>query len=167
MTNAQLLPAILVPLIGWRFYRRIRRNVGRQLFRRSRHLTSIILFALLLLLVGATSALHPSLLLGLGAGVLGGLVLAVIGLRLTRFEHGTEPAYTPNPSIGIAVSLLFVGRLVYRFTLLASVTDFSHPPESLGQSALTLLTFGLTAGYYLCNSAGLLWHFRAAAPARP
>jgi hypothetical protein len=88
----------------------------------------------------------------LGAG------LGFIGLRLTKFETNAEGHfYTPNTHIGVALSLLFVGRMLYRFWVLRDVTVApGHPPPF--QSPLTFFIFGLIAGYYLVYYVGLFVH---------
>ena len=45
-----------------------------------------------------------------------GALLGLVGLRLTRFETTDEGHfYTPNTHIGIVLSVLFVGRLLYHY----------------------------------------------------
>ena len=44
------------------------------------------------------------------------MALGILGLRLTRFETtGEGMLYTPSAHLGIALSTLLVGRIVYRF----------------------------------------------------
>ena len=65
--------------------------------------------------------------------------------------------YTPNTHIGIALSVLFVGRIAYRYIVRNDpVTAPNHAP--LFQSPLTLLIVGLTVGYYIVYQAGILIH---------
>jgi len=84
-------------------------------------------------------------------------------LRLTRFEPTPEGLfYTPNAYLGIALSLLFFGRLVYRMVEVYAITSAASPtPPSFGSSSLTLAVFGLIAGYYVTYAVGLmLWRNR-------
>jgi len=124
---------------------------------------AIYAFAVALVTFFAASFL-PSLEAEMG-GVLVGVALAFLGLRLTRWEMTPEGNfYTPNALLGIGLTLLFVGRLVYRLTVL-----FADPPAigagtpPLFQSPLTLLIFGVTAGYYLAYTAGVLLRGRRVA----
>ena len=76
------------------------------------------------------------------------------GLRLTRFENtGKGFFYTPNLHLGIAVTMLFIARLLYRglelYMIPAPARDFTSSP-------LTLLVFGLLGGYYAAYGRGLL-----------
>lgn len=158
MTSAQLAPALLVPLVAWRVYVRARRNIGRQLLHPTRLAARIAVYSLIVALVTFFAARFlPSLEAELG-GLLAGAVLAFAGLKLTRWEMTPDGSfYTPNAFLGLALTLLFVGRIVYRLTML-----FAHPPvvgsssPQLFQSPLTLLIFGVTAGYYIAYTAGVL-----------
>jgi hypothetical protein len=157
----------LVPLLAWRIYARVRRHIGRQRSRAWRHWLGVTLFPLLVLLF-AVAAWHSTLAEGaLWGGVAGGVALALVALRLTRFER-TEQGffYTPNAYIGVALSLLLVGRILYR---VASVYAGGVAPASnasFARSPLTLVIFGLVAGYYACYAVGLLrWRARSRADA--
>ncbi len=149
---------IIGGVVAWGLYRRIRRTIGRQRLRRGRLWFSLVVFSLVSLLLALTSLFHPTLLEGLAGGLLLGGVLGWFGLRLTRFETTPEGHfYTPNAHIGIALSLLLIGRLAYRFWVLDDLaTAANHPPPM--QSPLTLFIFGLLAGYYIIYYLGLLSH---------
>ena len=148
----------VVALIGWRMYARIRRVIGRQRLSPSRPWFTVLLFPLILLLVLFTSLAHPMTTAAMAAGVAVGIVLGLYGTRLTKFE--VTPAglfYTPNAHLGIALSLLLVLRLGYRFVTL-QLGGQSLAPQSmqLGSSPLTMAIFGTLAGYYVTYAIGLL-----------
>jgi cytochrome b561 len=116
-----------------------------------------------LLMVGLASGIGASM---AGWGVLAGLavgcVLGIVGLRMTRFETvAGRHWYTPHPGIGLVLTALMLGRLVYRFfavratTAVVAASEVS-PLASLQRSPLTLAIAGLLIGYYLANSVGLL-----------
>ena len=124
-----------------------------------RLITGIVVFALVAVLLLAVCAFSPRLLAGLGGGLVLGLPLAWWGLSLTRFEiDGTgRRFYTPNTYIGVALTLLLAGRVLYR----VGVLYFSDPAVAAAaptfmQSPLTLLLIGVTAGYYIAYNAGVL-----------
>ena len=151
--------AVLV-LVAWRIYRRIRRNIGRQPLRPRRALTSIIILSVFSVVIVYASLHHPRLLLGVSGGLSLGVLLGLIGLRLTRFETtAAGHFYIPNTPIGVALSLLLVGRLVYRFMVLRDVIATSHHPPPM-QSPLTFFIIGLMAGYYIVYQTGLFIHSR-------
>lgn len=165
MTSAQLAPALLVPFVVWRIYVRARRNIGRQLLSPARLGVRIAIYTFIVGLVTFFSASFlPSLEAEVG-GLVTGVALAFLGLRLTRWEMTPEGNfYTPNALLGIGLTLLFVGRLVYRLTVLfAAPPAISVGTPPLFQSPLTLLIFGITAGYYLAYTAGVLLRGRRVA----
>ena len=148
-------------LVAWRMYYRIRRVIGRQPYHRIRPWLTVTLAPLLLLWLLHGLRLQPQAEAALLGGCLLGVGLGVLGLRLTRFE--VTPAgrfYTPNAHLGIALSLLMVGRVVYR--LFFSGIELSEPPTHWVSSPLTLLLMGTLLGYYLSYAVGLLrWRYVA------
>jgi hypothetical protein len=156
-----IVPVVVVSLLAFRMYGRVRRNIGRQPMQPKRMIAFIIIFAAVTCLLSVISFLYPHLFLGLGGGLALGALLALVGLRLTRFEATPEGHfYTPNPYIGVALSILFVGRIVYRLFVISTVSDSPQPPPSLMQSPLSFLVFGLLAGYYVAYYVGLLLRSR-------
>jgi hypothetical protein len=158
MTPAQLVPALVIPFVAWRIYLRVRRNIGRQPFQPKRMTVRIIFFSVISLLFGVAAFPHWPALAGLGGGLVAGVPLALFGLHLTRFETTAEGRfYTPNTHIGLALTLLFTGRVVYRLIVLFGAQSSGDlPPPQLFQSPITLVIFGITAGYYIAYYAGVL-----------
>lgn len=118
----------------------------------------IILFTILVVVLAVASAARPSYAGGLIACVALGAGLGIYGIGRTRFEaSGAGLFYTPNAHIGIALSLLFVGRMVYRFLVVRSFdADAMSGSTELTGSLMTLAIFGLLAGYYVSYAIGLL-----------
>jgi hypothetical protein len=159
------VPILFGGLIAWGIYRRVRRNIGRQKLRPRRIILSIVIFSAVSVLMIGLSVHNMNLLLGIGGGLLLGAGLGFVGLRLTKFETtGEGHFYTPDTRIGIALTLLFVGRLAYRFWVIrdAAVAP-NHPPPF--QSPLTFFIFGLIAGYYIVYYIGLFVHTHDKKPA--
>jgi hypothetical protein len=153
-----LISVVLGVYVLSRLYFRLRRTVGLQQFRRNWLLFYIIFYGIATVGLALLSGGRPKLMLGWIAGLLPGILLGLLSLRLTRFEI-TEKGrcYTPNAHIGVSLSLLFLGRLTYR--VIAIYTNLSlrgHRPPAWGQSALTDFIFELLAGYYIAYSAGIL-----------
>ena len=162
-STPSLVPALLLPYLAWRVYRRFHRNVGRQLVHPGRLVSGIVIFGLIAALLLFFSLFSTRMMAGIGSGLALGGVLALIGLRLTKFEVGQPKPhyYTPNTYIGVALSLLLLARVLYRMTLLY----FSNSPAvssspALMQSPLTMLIIGLTAGYYITFNSGVLLRSR-------
>jgi len=154
---------VLLPLVAWRVYARFRRMVGRQRLSRIRPWITLVIFPVLIVLLGFAAREHLDR-LGWQAGGLGlGVWLGVFGLSKTRFEPTPQGLfYTPNAHLGIALSLLFVARIVYRLVEVYVIAP--GIPNGLGdfaRSPLTLAVFGLLAGYYISYAVGLVrWRFR-------
>ena len=154
-----LIPALVLPYVAWRVYRRFHRNVGRQMLHPGRLITGIVIFGLLGAGLLVVCLPMPRMLEGLGGGLLLGGLLALVGLHLTKFEVGEAKPhyYTPNTYIGVALTLLLAGRVLYRMGVLyfSNTVDTGTAP-SLMQSPLTMLVIGLTSGYYIAYNAGVL-----------
>ncbi|MET0519558.1 MAG: hypothetical protein ABW005_12085 [Burkholderiaceae bacterium] len=178
--QSMLMSLGLAALIMWRVYTRIRRMVGRQRYRPVRPWFTVLLFPLLLAAMGMATLSHPEKLAMLLGGVVAGAGLGLYGHRLTRFEVTPQGYfYTPNAHLGIALSLLFIGRLVFRLASVyllgdgdggGSIGNAGYGGSPFGDpgfllSGWTLLIFGTLAGYYVCYAAGLLrWRLRQAGP---
>ena len=145
--------------LGWRIYRRTLRNIGRQKLRPTRAIIRLVLVGIATVVIFGVSLQFPRVLAGFGGGILGGALLGFFGLRLTKFETTEEGHfYTPDTRIGIAISALLAGRLLYRFYVLnqADYLASGHPPAM--QSPLTFFIVGLTFGYSLVYYIGLFVH---------
>jgi len=158
VTAPPFIPVLFGGLIAWGIYRRVRRNIGRQKLQPRRIIFSIVIFSLVSVLFIGMSLTQMQLMLAIIGGLVLGAGLGFTGLRLTKFETNAEGHfYTPNTHIGVALSLLFVGRMLYRFWVLRDVAVApGHPPPF--QSPLTFFIFGLIAGYYLVYYVGLFVH---------
>lgn len=160
-----VVPMGVAALVGWRVYRRIKRFVGRQRLSNVRPWLTVVFFPLLVALLFAGVFRQPSVALALAAGVVIGIALGVYGIRVTKFEQAPEGLfYTPNAHLGIALSLLFVGRMAYRLMQLYLMPAAAQQgAAAFGKSPVTLLIFGTLAGYYVAYAIGLLrWKHRAA-----
>lgn len=167
--SSHIPPLVYLPLIAlflWRIYMRLRRSVGRQPLRLRRSWLSVILFPLLTALMLLATLGRPLPILALLGGAAIGVALGIYGVRLTRFEP--TPAglyYTPNAHIGVALTLLLIGRLAYRLVvtggLMAGAVATGGAPGTFHPiPPLTLLFFGPLAGYYTTYSIALLrWRY--------
>ncbi len=103
----------------------------------------------------------------LSGGLVCGVVLAYVGLRHTRFEVTPEGRfYTPHTYIGLAVTLLFLGRLVDRSLYLSNGANGMpgsdlHAAAAYQRSPLTVGIFAVLVGYYVLFYAGVLLRTRA------
>jgi hypothetical protein len=152
-----IVPVLFIALVAWRVLRRIRKNIGRQPLQPRRMILRVVIFSAITVVMGVIALPHPQLDYGLGGGFLLGMLIALIGLYLTRFEATADGHfYTPNTYIGVILSLLLVGRLAYRMELLYSASQIAGPPSvDVFQSPLTLFLFGVLAGYYVAYYLGV------------
>ncbi|MGO9804986.1 MAG: hypothetical protein ACLPTM_11615 [Steroidobacteraceae bacterium] len=165
-----ITPILFAALVVWGILRRVRRTFGRQPVQLGRTWLRIGMLTLVGGLVIATSVARNAEALGaLSAGLACGAALAYLGLRYTKFEVTPEGRfYTPHTYIGLAVTALFLGRLLYRFFYLSyganAVTGTSQNLALAYQrSPLTLGIFAVLVGYYVLFYAGVLFRTRAAA----
>ena len=144
--------------MAWGVYRRLRRSIGKQKLRPKRAIVRLALLCVASIFIFGFGLEFPRVLAGFGGGILGGALLGFLGLRLTRFETTEEGHfYTPDTRIGVAISLLLAGRLIYRMYVLSDTNLASgHPPAM--QSPLTYFIIGLTFGYYFVYYIGLFVH---------
>lgn len=160
-----LLAALLVLFV---IYRRFRRSFGQQPLRPVRMQVRIVLLLVVgCLLLPATlrSLAFISAVLG---GVVAGVALALWGAARTRFLRVSgQLYYVPHTYTGIAVSFLFLGRLVYRLIQVsgnvhagaaaADAAGQGFAPAGMLQSPLTLGLYFVLMGYYVCYYSIVLW----------
>jgi hypothetical protein len=161
---SRILPWVFALLIPLALYRRFRRTFGRQPLVPARLIARIAIFLLIgvLLTVGARTFFLQEL-----GGLLAGAALALWGASRTRFEiENGRRYYIPHTYTGIAVTLLFVGRLIYRFAqssgalTAAGDTAQTAGPKAAMQSPLTAAIFFVLIGYYVCYYSWVLWKSR-------
>jgi uncharacterized membrane protein YczE len=172
---SQISPYVITALAVLLAYRRLRRSFGRQRIRpvrmRVRMGILIVLGCLLLpMTVGSGQFLAAEL-----AGIVVGASLGVWGARRTRYQtYDGQLHYIPHTYAGIAVSLLFVGRLVYRIVLVQSVNHLNaqsgaDPTQgfgspTMGRSPFTVGSLFLVIGYYVCYYSMVLWKSKRISP---
>ncbi len=167
-----IVPVLVVLFILWRIYIRMRRSFGRQRVQPRRMTVRITLLALIgILVLGASPNLWA-----LGAVLAGaacGALLGLLGLRHTQFQSTSEGRfYTPHTYIGLSVTALFLGRLVYDALLFShDMQAFSAGPAGLAiaeqSNPLTLALTGAVIAYYLTYYLGVLRRSRQAVPETP
>jgi hypothetical protein len=156
--NQVFIYVLVGSFILWRVYRRVRRNIGRQKLQLRRIIVRLVLFVVFIFFIILAGLQNPRLLVGYAAGLLGGAALGFVGLKLTQFETTEEGHfYTPDTRIGVAISLLLAGRVIYRMAVLNNTSLAPDHPQAMN-SPLTFLIVGLTFGYYIVYYIGLFVH---------
>jgi len=156
---ATLTPLFFTAAIGLVYYRRIRRQFGRQPYQPKRAMARTVFLVLVLcgLLVAAVAL--PKVGLGIVEGLALGALLGAAALRFTGIESSDGARwYTPNPWIGGALSLLLLGRLAWRWGQGA----FSQGGAQVAANAspLTMGIMSALVAFYVVNGAGLAWRMR-------
>ena len=158
-----ITPILMAALLIFGIYRRVRRSFGRQTVNVARiwFRIGILIFVGVLIAVGAVHE-DPATLGGLLGGVVCGAGLAYLGLRHTQFEVTAQGRfYTPHTYIGIFVTVVFLGRLLYRFQALYLGYQAAPQPghafaDAYQRSPLTLAIFGMLISYYVIFYLGVL-----------
>jgi len=162
-----ITPYLIVALVVWGIYRRMRRSFGRQRVRDGLMWLRVGILTLAAGLITVQVARDVDLIGILLAGIACGAVLGYFGLKHTKFEVTQEGRfYTPHTYIGLAVTALFLGRLLYRF--LGMYNGLGPPPATSGQdlaalyrhSPFTLAVIGALVGYYVLYYVGVLQRTR-------
>jgi hypothetical protein len=158
---ATLTPLLFTAFIGVMYYRRIRRQFGRQRYTPKRAMARVVLLALVSCGLLAIAFVLPHVAIAILAGLAAGAVLGALGLHHTHIERvDGECWYTPNPWIGGALSLVLVGRLAWRWGHGAFAMGGG---SQVGQnmSPLTLGILATLVGFYVVNGAWLALRMRA------
>jgi hypothetical protein len=144
-TFPALLPYALTAGIGWMYYRRIRRQFGRQPWQPRRTMARMALLSLVLASLVLAGIFVPKAAWAVTGGLAIGVGLGFYGVSLTRVDivEGVR-SYVPNPWIGGALSVLLLGRLAWRF-----MHGFTQMQAGMGTSPLTLAFAATLIGYYL------------------
>lgn len=179
---SQIGPFLLAALVVFLVYRRLRRNFGRQLLRPARMSVRIVLLAVIGCLLLPMALRSAQILSAEIAGAALGIGMAFWGAERTRFlMYEGRLHYVPHTYTGIAVSLLFLGRLVFRFVQVyagyhtatdhlqaaagAPLANAAYPsqgfmPATMVRSPLTVGIFFVLVGYYVCYYGLVLWKSR-------
>lgn len=155
---------VLIALTLFTIFRRVRRNIGWQVLLRKRLITRTVIFIIIGLIFLASGAVHPISLISDVIGLCIGVGLAYYSSAITRFERRDHHwYYLPNIWIGSIVSVIFLGRLLYRFIGLYSGGLLNSPQAqqsgslqnmnaAIGNSwtaGLLLIMFAYYVVYYL------------------
>ncbi|MBO9610213.1 MAG: hypothetical protein J7639_29915 [Paenibacillaceae bacterium] len=148
MNIQTIVMLLLAGWIGYRIYLRVKRTFVWQRLSQKKLRTGVYIFGAVGLLFLLEGAFHPVSLVSDIVGLAAGALLAVAGAAFTRFERRDGLAhYRPSAWIGGAVTVLFLGRLAYRFyTVFATDGSAQH----LGAAErLTAMGSGWTSGLML------------------
>ncbi|WP_442598574.1 hypothetical protein [Neobacillus sp. D3-1R] len=154
-------------LVAFSIYRRIRRNIGWQELNTRKLVTRTIIFLVIGLIFLSGALTHPISLISDFVGIAIGAFLAFYGAGLTHYEvRGQKWYFQPNVWIGSLVTVLFLGRMMFRFYKIYEMGLMSgngitpvSPPNDLNQmnmyvgnswsSGLVLIMFAYYVVYFI------------------
>jgi hypothetical protein len=166
---SQIGPFLIAVLVVFAIYRRFRRSFGQQPLRPVRMQVRIVVLLVIGCLLLPAAFRSATFMSAVVAGIAAGVALAMWGAARTRFLRVSgQLYYVPHTYTGIAVSLLFLGRLVYRLIQVSGNMHAIHAagpdsanrafaPASMLQSPLTLGLYFVLMGYYVCYYSMVLW----------
>ena len=158
MDYQQIGPVLVAALVVFIAYRRLRRTFGRQVLSPKRMTVRIVLLAVVGCAVLPVAFKSTAFLGAMLAGIAAGGALGYWGANHTRFENFRGALnYVPHTYTGIAVSLLFLGRLAYRLVELYGHGRSTPPDGSPIRSPFTLGVLFVLVGYYVCYYGLVLW----------
>ena len=157
MNITTLALLLLTPILVWRIYTRLKTQMARQRSIMSRHYTGVLVFGGMVLVTLSETLTRPYGLGALLAGTALGVFWGVFALRRSVFED-TEGGYyfTPPMRLGIVMAMILVARVLYIGIELYANQGSGQPAPRFTDSPLTMLCVGLTGGYFLTYSVGLL-----------
>ncbi|PLS03683.1 DUF1453 family protein [Neobacillus cucumis] len=116
MTQHLYTIVIIIALVLFGIYRRVRRNIGWQELNTRKLVIRTFIFSIIGLAFLAGGLSHPISLISDIGGIIVGILLAYYGAALTTFEKREKNFfYRPNIWIGSTVTFLFLARLIFRF----------------------------------------------------
>jgi hypothetical protein len=156
--------AAIAAIMAFGIYRRVRRNIGRQTLTAGRQYFRMTFFIIICSVLAFLQRPDPVAEAYMVSGVMVGAAVGWFALRHTAFEATPEGYfYTPHLYIGIAVTALFIGRILYKFALQYSMLQGAEHGvmPAPANSPLTQGILFLTASYYVVYCTGLLRWLRA------
>jgi hypothetical protein len=173
---SQIGPFLLAALVVFVIYRRLRRSFGQQLLSPVRMQIRIVVLLIVGCLLLPVTLRSSALAASVSGGMACGVALALWGAARTRYLRiEGRLYYVPHTYTGIAVSLLFVGRLAYRLLQAygathtgnvsgLNATDQAFAPAAMVRSPLTVALFFVLLGYYVCYYSVVLWKSKRVSP---
>lgn len=152
----QIIILLIVCLVGFRIFRRVRNNFSWSELRSKRMTVRIVLLTVVGVIFMTESGLSTVSIISDIVGILIGATLGVTGAAMTAFERrGAELYYKANAWIGGTVTVLFVGRFVYRMYEMMTVEQIDRQSFNFAAggsnwaSGLMLIMFAYYVVYYV------------------
>ncbi|WP_067621727.1 hypothetical protein [Alicyclobacillus acidiphilus] len=153
---------IIIALVLFGMYRRVRRTVGFQYLVRGRLTTRVVIFSILAVVILAAGISNPLSYASDALGLVIGGVIAYVSARTTRFEmRNGRWGYMQHMWIGIGLIVLFIGRLAFRFIELSQQVGELQQQRGSGQNGVSAQSFSdpWTAGIFMLLVAYYIGYF--------
>jgi hypothetical protein len=169
---SRIWPALITVAALLLIYRRFRRSFGAQRVvpvRMGLRMAVLLAIACAMLPLALKSGQYLAAEI---AGLAAGTALGLWGAAQTRYQaRDGHTYYIPHTYTGIAVSLLFIGRLVYRIAALYSMDQSAMARVDAGapqgfapalpvRSPMTVGLLFVVIGYYVCYYGTVLWKYK-------
>jgi len=159
--DPRVTPYLIAAIVVWALYRRMRRSFGRQRVREGMMWLRMGILAVVAGLIAVAVARDVDVLGALLAGIACGAALGFVGLKYTKFEITSQGRfYTPHAYIGLVVTALLAGRVLYRFLGVYNGVNTPAAGQSIAaiyqHSPFLLAIFGVVVGYYVLYYLGVL-----------
>lgn len=151
LANTPAWAPVAVLGVAFMLYRRVRRQFGRQRYRPVESVVRLVVLGIAALLLCAAAAYVPRAAAPMAGGAIAGLIVGLAALRHTHVEGGPTAYYTPSPWIGAGLTLVILGRVVWRVASGGFTAGGAQPPPS----PLTLGLVCVLVAYYLVYGVGL------------
>jgi uncharacterized protein YacL len=147
---------LIMVIVAFAIYRRVKRTVGYQKLSRSRLIFRTVMFGLLGCVFLYVGMLHPINLVADGVGLVAGLVLAYYAIKHIRFEKREDAWYYRTTLwVEITVIVLLLGRIAYKLLSMylynpaAFESGAASSLESYTKDPLTVGIFFVLISFYI------------------
>ena len=148
---------IVGPVLLWRVGLRIYRLVARQQYSPLRYWWRAGSLAALTAFVGLVAYEQDTAFLALCVGLVAGSVVGLVSMRRTALVvRRDQTSLTPDPVVGVVLSLLLAGRIAWRL-IAGSGNDVSGwTLAEFVRNPSTMLLFGLFSAHFLVYALGIV-----------
>ena len=154
MNQQYMFIGIIILLLVYRIFKRVRRSIGWQQLNKKRMRISTVIFFIIGVLLLFEGGTKPLILTSDAIGILIGIGLAYFASIKTNFEmRNGSWFYNTNIWISGTVTLLFFGRLIYRIYDIYSIEKLHGLQNDAVTSRLQSMASGWSAGLMLIKFA--------------
>jgi hypothetical protein len=148
---------IIVPFVVWRIVVRLRRLLVRQRFSLAIQWGRVVSLVVLTIFVALVAFAENPSSIALAAGLAVGALLGAWGVRLTTFEQvDGELHFQPDRYLGLALSLLLLGRIAWRLAG-GPIDQEGWTLAAFVRNPSTMLLFGLFSAHFIVYALGLIY----------